>query len=140
MMSIENAVDLVIFAFQNARPGDIFVQKAPAATIGTLVEALKKVFQADNPVRVVGTRHGEKLYETLLTREELARAEDLGGYYRIPADTRNLNYNLYFTQGEERVSREKDYNSHNTRRLSVEEMVELLRELDVVKSARGGGI
>jgi UDP-glucose 4-epimerase len=134
MMSIDDAVDLVLYAFENAHPGDIFVQKAPAATIETLAEALKKIFNADNPIRVVGTRHGEKLYETLLTREEMARAEDLGIYYRIPPDTRDLNYNLYFTEGEERVSKEQDYNSHNTRRLSVDGMVELLLKLDIVNS------
>jgi len=133
MMTIDDAVDLVLYAFENARPGDIFVQKAPAATIGTLAEALKKIFKADNPIRVIGTRHGEKLYETLLTREEFARAEDLGGYYRIPADTRDLNYNIYFTEGEERVSKEHDYNSHNTRRLDVDEMAELLLKLDLVR-------
>lgn len=133
MMTIDDSVDLVLYAFEKARPGDIFVQKAPAATIGTLAEALKKIFKADNPIRVIGTRHGEKLYETLLTREEFARAEDLGGYYRIPADTRDLNYNLYFTEGEERVSKEHDYNSHNTRRLNVDEMAELLLKLDLVK-------
>jgi len=133
MMSIDGAVDLVLYAFENARPGDIFVQKAPAATIQTLAEALKKIFKADNPIRVIGTRHGEKLYETLLTREEMARSEDLGGYYRIPADNRGLDYDLYFTEGEERISKEDDYNSHNTRRLNVEEMAELLLKLDLVK-------
>jgi UDP-glucose 4-epimerase len=138
MMSIDDAVDLVLYSFENARPGDIFVQKAPAVTIKTLVEALKKIFKANNPVRVIGTRHGEKLYETLLTREEMARAEDLGGYYRIPADTRDLNYNIYFTEGEERVSKERDYNSHNTRRLDVKEMVGLLLKLDLVKSELEG--
>jgi UDP-glucose 4-epimerase len=133
MMSIDNAVDLVLYVFEHARPGDIFVQKSPAATIATLAQALLRVFNADNPIHVIGTRHGEKLYETLLTREEMARAEDLGSYYRIPADNRGLDYNLYFTEGEERVSKESDYNSHNTRRLGVEEMTELLRKLDLVK-------
>lgn len=133
MMSIDDAVDLVLYAFEYARPGDIFVQKAPAATIETLAKALLKTFKANNQLRIIGTRHGEKLYETLLTREEMARAEDLGGYYRIPADSRGLDYNLYFTEGEERVSRENDYNSHNTRQLNVEEMAEILLKLDLVK-------
>jgi UDP-N-acetylglucosamine 4,6-dehydratase len=104
MMSIEDAVELVIYAFKNGKPGDLFVQKAPAATIATIATALQKIFRTKNPVRIIGTRHGEKLYETLLTREEMARAKDLGDYYRIPADTRDLNYNLYFTEGEEKVS------------------------------------
>jgi UDP-N-acetylglucosamine 4,6-dehydratase/5-epimerase len=133
MMSIEEAVDLVVHAYVHARPGDIFVQKAPSATIAVLAEALKKIFHSEAPLNVIGTRHGEKLYETLLTREELARAEDLGAYFRIPADTRDLNYNLYFTEGEEKVSRESDYNSHNTRRLGVEEMEDLLLKLEIVQ-------
>jgi UDP-N-acetylglucosamine 4,6-dehydratase/5-epimerase len=139
MMSIEGAVDLVLFALEHGRSGDLFVQKAPAATIETLARALLRIFEARNPVRVIGTRHGEKLYETLLTREELARAEDLGRYYRIPADTRDLNYNLYFSEGEERVSRETDYNSHNTRRLDVDELAELLLGLEHVQQELGGG-
>jgi len=133
MMSIDDAVDLVLYAFEHARPGDIFVQKAPAATIETLAKALLKIFKADKPLRIIGTRHGEKLYETLLTREEMARAEDLGGYYRIPADNRGLDYNLYFTEGEERVSKENDYNSHNTCQLDIEEMAALLMKLNLVK-------
>ena len=133
MMSIEDAVDLVLYTYEHAKAGDIFVQKAPAATIETLAAALKRLFQADNPVKVFGTRHGEKLYETLLTREEYARAEDLGGYFRVPADNRDLNYNAYFTEGEEAVSRQEDYNSHNTRRLDVDQMAELLIKLDYVK-------
>jgi UDP-N-acetylglucosamine 4,6-dehydratase len=146
LMSIDDAVDLVIYAYQNGRSGDIFVQKAPAATIETLALAVKKVFNARNPIRVIGTRHGEKLYETLLTREERAHAEDLGGYFRIPVDTRDLNYSKYFTQGQETVSREEDYHSHNTRRLDVDETVELLLKVDLVRqelqnwqgSRRGG--
>lgn len=133
MMTIDDAVELVLYAYAHARPGDIFVQKAPAATMGVLAEALKRIFRSDVPVKVIGTRHGEKLYETLLTREEMARAEDLGDYFRIPADTRDLNYSLYFTEGEERVSRERDYNSHNTRRLSVEELTEMLLGLEIVQ-------
>lgn len=138
MMSIEEAVELVVYAFIHARPGDIFVQKAPAATIGVLAEALKLIFHSDVPTNIIGTRHGEKLYETLLTREELARAEDLGEYFRIPADTRDLNYNLYFTEGEEKVSRENDYNSHNTKRLDVKELMGLLLKLEIVQQELRG--
>lgn len=133
MMSIEDAVDLVLYAYNHAEPGDIFVQKAPAATIETLALALKVIFKADNRVEVIGTRHGEKLYETLLTREEMARAEDLGGYFRIPADNRDLNYAAYFTEGQERVSAQQDYNSHNTPRLDVQAMTDLLAKLDYVQ-------
>jgi len=133
MMSIDDAVDLVLFAFQNGGPGDIFVQKAPAATIETLARAMKKIFDAPNPVRVIGTRHGEKLFETLLTREEKVKAEDLGGYFRVPADNRDLNYNVYFAEGQESVSHEEDYNSHNTRRLDVDEMASMLLKLDLVQ-------
>ena len=133
MMSIQGAVDLVLYAFEHGRPGDMFVQKAPAAAIATLAHALKRIFEADNPVRIIGTRHGEKRYETLLTREELARAEDRGQYYRVPADTRDLNYNLYFVEGEEAVARADDYNSDNTRRLDVDELVTMLLSLDFVQ-------
>jgi UDP-glucose 4-epimerase len=138
MMSIDDAIDLVLYAFENARPGDIFVRKAPAASIETLANALKKIFKADNPIHIIGTRHGEKLYETLLTREEMAKAEDLGDYYRIPADNRDLNYSLYVTEGKERVSREQDYNSHNTRRLDVDGMIDLLLKLDFVRDELKG--
>lgn len=138
MMSIEDAVELVIYAYKNGKPGDIFVQKAPAATISTIAMALQKIFGTKNPVRIIGTRHGEKLYETLLTREEMARAEDLGDYYRIPADTRDLNYNLYFTEGEEKVSKQQDYNSHNTRRLDVDELIKLLLKVDLVQEELKG--
>ncbi|MHB9030120.1 MAG: polysaccharide biosynthesis protein, partial [Candidatus Latescibacterota bacterium] len=116
MMTIEDAVGLVIYAFQNGSPGDIFVQKAPACTIETLAMAMKKLFKADNPISIIGTRHGEKLYETLLTREEKAVAEDMGGYYRVPADNRDLNYALYFSEGSQEVAVKDDYNSHNTMR------------------------
>ena len=133
MMSIEDAVDLVIYAFMNGKSGDIFVRKAQAATVATIAEALKRIFRSDNPIQLIGTRHGEKLYETLLTREEMARTEDLGKYYRIPADTRDLNYNLYFTEGEEKVSKEQDYNSHNTKRLDLGELIEMLSKLDIVQ-------
>lgn len=133
MMSIDDAVDLVLFAYQHGAPGDIFVQKAPAATIETLALAIKKVFDVPNPVRVIGTRHGEKLFETLLTREEKVKAEDMGSYFRVPADNRDLNYNVYFAQGQETLSHEEDYHSHNTRRLDVDEMAEMLMKLELVQ-------
>src|SRR5215207_2783041 len=133
MMSIDDAVDLVLFAYHNGAPGDIFVQKAPAATIETLALAVKQLFDAPNPIRVIGTRHGEKLYETLLTREERVRAQDMDHYFRVPADNRDLNYNVYFAQGEETISHEQDYHSHNTRRLNVEGMIEMLLKLDLVR-------
>lgn len=133
LMSLENAVELVLFAFENANQGDIFVQKAPASTIGDLAQAVKEIFNADNEVRIIGTRHGEKLYETLLTREEMAQAEDLEDYYRIPADTRDLNYDRYFTDGKHEISESLDYNSHNTERLDVPQIKELLLKLDYVQ-------
>ena len=133
MMSIDEAVDLVAYAFEHGNSGDIFVQKAPAATVETLARALKKMFKADNEVRIIGTRHGEKLYETLLTREEMARAEDTGEYFRIPADIRDLNYACYFTEGETKVSGHEDYHSHNTHRLDEDELIELLLNLDFVR-------
>jgi UDP-glucose 4-epimerase len=134
MMSIEDAVDLVLYAYRQGKPGDIFVRKAAAATIETLAMAMKKIFRVDNPIQVIGTRHGEKLYETLLTREERARAEDLGDYFRIPSDNRDLNYALYFSVGEERVSLQEDYNSHNTHRLDVDEMADILLKLEYIRS------
>lgn len=133
MMTLNDAVDLVIYAFQHGRNGDLFVQKAPAATLETLAGALKELLKKDTPVKVIGTRHGEKLYETLVTREEMARAEDMGNYYRIPCDTRNLNYDKYFVEGQEKVSVIEDYHSHNTRRLNVEEMKFLLLQLNEIK-------
>jgi UDP-N-acetylglucosamine 4,6-dehydratase/5-epimerase len=136
MMSIDDAVDLVLYAFQHGQPGDLFVQKAPAATIETLAQAMLRVFGAGNPIQIIGTRHGEKQYETLLTREEMIRAVDLGGYFRIPADNRDLNYDAYYTEGLEPLSQQEDYNSHNTRRLSVDEMVELLVGLSEVRDQR----
>ena len=135
MMSLEESVDLVLYAFQNARPGDIFVQKAPAATVGDLAEAMKKLFHSKTEVKIIGTRHGEKLYESLISREEMARAEDLGGYYRIPADSRDLNYNKYFVEGEPEISQIDDYTSHNTRRLDVREVMETLTKLDLIRNA-----
>jgi UDP-glucose 4-epimerase len=138
MMTIEDAVDLVLYAFENGAPGDIFVQKAPSATINILALALKKLLYSDTAIRVIGTRHGEKLYETLLTREEFAKAEDRGGYYRIPADTRDLNYNQYFTEGEPEVSHMQDYNSHNVKLLDVDGMCAQLLKLDCVQRAMRG--
>lgn len=138
MMTIDDAIDLVLFSFGHGLPGDTFVQKAPAATIETLAQALKKLMKADNPVNIIGTRHGEKLYETLLTREEMAVAEDTGGYYRVPSDKRDLNYASYFSEGNDRVGEVEDYNSHNTRRLDLDGMLELLKNLDVVKRAVSG--
>jgi UDP-N-acetylglucosamine 4,6-dehydratase/5-epimerase len=135
MMSLDSAVDLVLFAFQNAAPGDRFVQKAPAATIGLLAEAVKRLLQADNPIKVIGTRHGEKAYETLLTREEAARAEDMGNYFRVPADNRDLNYDIYFSEGTPRMAEVEDYHSHNARRLGLEEMMDLLSTLPEMKEA-----
>lgn len=134
MMSLDGAVDLVLFAYEHANPGDIFVQKAPAATIGTLVEAIKKVMGVPNyPVQIIGTRHGEKLYETLATREELVRAEDLGNYYRIPADNRDLDYSLYFSQGTQKTAETEDYHSHNTRRLDVDELASMIEGLPEIQ-------
>lgn len=134
LMTIDEAVDLVLYAFEHAKQGDVFVQKAPACTIGDLAQALKELFNADNPVRIIGTRHGEKLYETLLTREEMAHAEDLGRYYRIPADNRDLNYDKYFTQGIEKADYGWEYTSHNTERLTVEQIKDKLLSVDFIKS------
>lgn len=138
MMTIEGAVDLVLYAFTHGSPGDIFVQKAPAATIEVLAQALLKLLNAPNQLRIIGTRHGEKLYETLLSREELARAQDLGNYYRVPADDRDLNYSSYFSQGKTEVSEAVDYNSHNTQRLNIDGMMSLLLELQCVRDALDG--
>ncbi len=133
LMSIDDAVDLVLYAYTHACQGDTFVQKASAATVGELAQAMKELFQADNPIKIIGTRHGEKLYETLLTREELNQAEDLGDYYRIPSDDRDLNYNKYFVEGQEEVSAAEDYNSHNTERLTVDQIKEKLLSLQLVR-------
>jgi UDP-glucose 4-epimerase len=133
LMSLEDAVELVVFAFKNAVPGDIFVQKAPGSTIADLARAVKELFNAPNEIKVIGTRHGEKLHETLLTREEMVKAEDLGDYYRIPADTRDLNYDKYFVNGEEQISRGWEYTSENTKRLDVRGVKELLLKLDYIK-------
>lgn len=137
MMSLESAVDLVMYAFAQGRNGDIFVQKAPATDIGTLAEALRQLYGSANPVKIIGTRHGEKLYETLVNREEMAKAEDLGDYYRIPADNRDLNYDKYFNEGEETVADATEYTSHNTRRLSLDETKELLLSLPEIRKELG---
>ena len=134
MMSIEEAVDLVLYAFTKAKPGDFFVQKAPAATIETLALAVKRIFNVNNPIKTIGTRHGEKKYETLLTREEMLKAQDMGDYFRIKADNRDLNYNNYYSKGEEKITEREDYNSNNARRLTVDEMVQLLLTLDYIKN------
>jgi UDP-glucose 4-epimerase len=133
MMTIEGAVDLVLYAFTHGAPGDIFVQKAPSATIGTLAKAMLKLLDAENEIRVIGTRHGEKLYETLLNREEMAYAEDLGDYYRVPADVRDLNYSNFFSNGKAEVSEAIDYNSHNVGLLDVDAMMALLLKLKCVQ-------
>jgi UDP-N-acetylglucosamine 4,6-dehydratase len=133
LMSLEDSVDLVLYAYEHGRQGDIFVQKAPASTVADLAQALKELFSRDSLIRVIGTRHGEKLYESLLSREEMARAEDRGGYYRIPADNRDLNYAKFFSDGEERVSHFEDYTSHNTERLGVEQVKALLLKLDFIQ-------
>lgn len=143
MMTLDDAVDLVVYAFTHGHNGDLFVQKAPAATLSTLAEALKQTYAKVNPkygeteVKIIGTRHGEKLYETLVTREEMVRAEDMGNYYRIPCDTRGLNYDKFFTEGNEDISKIEDYHSHNTRRLNVEEMKGLLLKLRFVREDLG---
>ena len=134
LMSLEDSVDLVLHAYEHGAQGDIFIQKAPACTVADLVQALKELFNRDNPIQIVGTRHGEKLYESLVSREEMARAEDMGRYYRIPADNRDLNYNMYVSDGEEKISHLDDYTSHNTERLDVEQVKALLLKLDYIKA------
>jgi UDP-N-acetylglucosamine 4,6-dehydratase len=133
LMSLEEAVELVVFAFQNAQSGDILVQKSPASTIGDLAQAVKELFKADSEIKFIGTRHGEKLYETLLTKEEYMAAIDLGNYYRVPADQRDLNYDKYFVEGSQQLSLNGEYTSHNTRRLNVEEIKEKLLSLDYIQ-------
>jgi UDP-glucose 4-epimerase len=137
MMTLDDAVDLVIFAFKNGHTGDIFVQKSPATTIGILAKALLELYNAKNEIKIIGTRHGEKLYETLVNREEMVKAEDLGNYYRIPADTRDLNYNKFFLEGQAQISQMEEYNSHNTSRLTIEETKQLLLKLDSVREDIG---
>ncbi len=133
LMSLDDSVDLVLHAYEHGRQGDIFVQKAPASTIGDLAQALKELLKLDNPIKIIGTRHGEKLYESLVSREEMARAQDMAAYYCIPADNRDLNYAKYFNDGEERISVLDDYTSHNTVRLSVEQVKSLLLKLDYIQ-------
>jgi len=133
LMSLEEAVELVLFAFEHGNQGDLFVNKAPAGTIGDLAVALKELCNANNEVKVIGTRHGEKLYETLCTREEMQKAEDMGDFYRVPADNRNLNYNQYFSEGETDLSKIEDYHSHNTEQLGVEGMKKLLSKQPYIK-------
>ncbi|WP_312654555.1 polysaccharide biosynthesis protein [Proteiniclasticum sp.] len=133
LMSLDEAVELVVFAFENAEAGDIMVQKSPASTIRDLAQAVKELFNAPNEIKVIGTRHGEKLYETLLTKEENVVAKDMGGFYRVPADKRDLNYDKYFVEGDKQLSSEDEYNSHNTERLTVEQVKERLLQLDYVK-------
>lgn len=143
MMTLDDAVDLVIYAFTHGHNGDLFVQKAPAATLETLATALKEIYKkvdskyGDTEVKVIGTRHGEKLYETLVTREEMSKAIDMGNYYRIPCDTRDLNYDKFFTEGDEKISKIEDYHSHNTRRLDVEGMKEQLMRLRFIQEDLG---
>ena len=137
IMSLENAVDLVLFAFQNGNPGDIFVQKSPACTIYDLAIAVKELFNAANEIKIIGTRHGEKLFETLLNREEMANAQDLGDYYRIPVDARDLNYDKYFVEGEQLISGKEDYTSSNTRLLTVEEIKKILNQVDYIQQEIG---
>jgi len=138
LMSLEESVKLVEFAFENGMPGDIFVQKAPATTILNIANALLKIFEAENKIEIIGTRHGEKLYETLLTREEMQRSEDLGEYYRIPADNRDLNYAQYFTEGDTQASNYEDFNSHNADQLDIDNVVKVLSKLPFVKESLKG--
>tara|TARA_X000000950_G_scaffold225907_1_gene272603 strand:+ start:17945 stop:18961 length:1017 start_codon:yes stop_codon:yes gene_type:complete len=133
LMSLDEAIELVLFAFENGNQGDLFVNKAPAGNIGDLAQALKELFNAKNEIKIIGTRHGEKLYETLCTKEEMSKAEDLGDFYRIPADNRDLNYSKFFSKGEKNISLVEDYNSHNTQQKNVEGIKKLVSNLDVIK-------
>ena len=137
MMTLDDAVDLVLYAFEHGHSGDLFVQKAPAATLDVLADSLKGLYNVETPVRVIGTRHGEKLYETLVTREEMAKSQDMGNYFRIPCDNRDLNYDKFFNEGEEDVSKIDDYHSHNTARLDVEGMTKLLLKLEFIREDLG---
>lgn len=138
LMSLEDAVELVLFAFANAKAGDTMVQKAPASTIGDLAQAVKELFNADNEIKIIGTRHGEKLYETLLTKEEHVIAEDMGGFFRVPADHRDLNYDKYFAEGNVKLTTESDYNSNNTQILNVEQIKQMLLQLDYIQEELRG--
>jgi UDP-glucose 4-epimerase len=133
MMTLDDAVDLVLYAFEHGNNGDLFVQKAPAATLEVLAESLKELYQTDTEIKIIGTRHGEKLYETLVTREEMFRSEDMGNYFRIPADARDLNYDKFFVEGQVDISKVEDYHSHNTLRLNIEDMKQLLLKLPEVR-------
>lgn len=133
LMSLEDSVELVLHAFEHAHQGDIFVQKSPASTVQDLAFALKDLFAKDNQIQIIGTRHGEKLYESLVSREEMVRAEDMGKYYRIPADSRDLNYDKYFEEGEEEISKQDDYTSHNTNQLTIDEVKKILMKLEYIK-------
>lgn len=133
LMSLDEAIELVLFAFENGNQGDLFVNKAPAGNIGDLAQALKELFNAKNEIKIIGTRHGEKLYETLCTKEEMSKAEDLGDFYRIPADNRDLNYSKFFSKGEKNISLIEDYNSHNTHQKNVEGIKKLVSNLDIIK-------
>ncbi len=133
LMSLSDSVDLVLYAYSHANQGDTFVQKAPASTVGDLAQAIKDLFNSSSPINIIGTRHGEKLYESLVSREEMAKAKDMDGYYRVPADNRDLNYNKYLAEGEERISNLDDYTSHNTTRLNVEQIKSLLLKLDYIQ-------
>jgi UDP-glucose 4-epimerase len=137
MMTLENAVELVLFAFENAEPGDIFVQKSPASTVEDVAKALLELYNANNELKIIGTRHGEKLYESLVSKEEMVKAVSLENYYRIPADTRDLNYNLFFTEGDNSISQVEEYTSHNTKRLDLEGTKELLLKLDFIRNDLG---
>lgn len=138
LMSLDDSVDLVMYAFKHARPGDIFVQQSPAATVAVLAEAIRQLMGADNEIKIIGTRHGEKLFESLVSREEMARATDLGGYYCIHSDARDLNYQKFFVEGETRISDLEDYTSHNTHRLDVEGTKEILMRLPIMQEAVRG--
>lgn len=138
MMSLDDSVDLVLHAFEHGDSGDLFVQKAPAATVGAVANALKKIFNADNPIEIIGTRHGEKLYESLLAKEEFAKAKDLGRYFRVKPDNRDLNYGKYFSEGDEKLEGFEEYHSHNTNRLNQDELCNLLLSLDYIKNELKG--
>jgi UDP-glucose 4-epimerase len=133
MMTLEDAVDLVLYTFENGKQGDLFVQKSPAATINVLAQALIELYNSSSSIQVIGTRHGEKLYETLVNREDMLKAEDMGDYFRIPADNRDLNYAQYFSEGNEEVTTYEEYHSHNTNRLDVEGMKQLLFKLPIIR-------
>ena len=133
MMTLDDAVELVLFAYNNAKPGDIFVQKSPASTVELIAQALLELYNAKNEIKIIGIRHGEKIYETLVNREEMAKAEELENYYRIPADTRDLNYNKFFTEGESKIFKAEEYTSHNTYQLNLKETKDLLLKLPSIR-------